>query len=51
MESHRLIKRDRAGRAWWRWCTVSVRLNFAGLAVSEDVVENLWVRIRGMGNK
>ena len=52
MEGYRLFRRDRQGRQG-RGVVLYVRERFdcTALTVRDDVVESLWVRIRGMENK
>ncbi|XP_040977464.1 uncharacterized protein LOC121232961 [Aquila chrysaetos chrysaetos] len=49
MEGYRLFRRDRRGGGVTLY--VRERLDCTALTVSGDVVESLWVRIRGMENK
>ena len=51
-ERHGLFRRDRQGRRGGGVALcVRERFDFTALAVRDDVVESLWVRIRGMENK
>ena len=52
MDSYRLFRRDRQGRRGGGAALyVRERCDCTALTVSDDMVDNLWVRVRGMENK